>query len=63
MLELLKEPVIQRAIISVLQSENKEKTLMDLKNNSEVAILIDELLICVGLAKRREDGSIEFGVV
>ena len=36
---------------------------MDLKSNSEVAILIDELLICVGLAKRREDGSIEFGVV
>lgn len=63
MLELLNEPFIQRAIISVLQTDNKEKALMDLKDNSEMAILIDELLICVGLAKRRDDGSIEFGVL
>ena len=63
MLELLNEHFIQRAIISVLQTDNKEKAVMDLKDNSEMAILIDELLICVGLAKRRDDGSIEFGVL
>lgn len=58
--ELLKEPFLQRAIIKIMRSENKEKTLMDLRANSEVAILIDELLLCVGVAQRRSDGSVEF---
>lgn len=33
---------------------------MELKKNSEFAILTDELLLCVGAARRREDGSVEF---
>ena len=43
-----------------MRSENKEKALMELRNNSEISILIDELLLCIGVAKRREDGSVEF---
>lgn len=58
--ELLNEPFIQKAIIKVMRSENKEKALMELRNNSEISILIDELLLCIGVAKRREDGSVEF---
>ena len=46
--------------MKIMRSENKEKTLMDLRANSEVAILIDELLLCVGVARRRSDGSVEF---
>ncbi|KAK8815648.1 hypothetical protein WA538_004773 [Blastocystis sp. DL] len=58
--ELLNEPYIQKAILSVMESDDKEKRLNELKGNSEFSILIDELLLCVGVAKRREDGSIEF---
>ena len=58
--ELLNEPYLQRAIISIMESDDKERRLTELKQNSEFAILIDELLLCVGAAKRREDGSIEF---
>ena len=58
--ELLNEPFLQKAIIKVMESDDREKTLMELKSNSEMSILIDELLICVGAARRREDGSIEF---
>lgn len=43
-----------------MKSDNKEKALMDLRENSEMAILIDELLLCVGVARRRSDGSVEF---
>ena len=43
-----------------MESDDKERRLTELKQNSEFAILIDELLLCVGAAKRREDGSIEF---
>ena len=58
--ELLNEPYIQKAILSVMESDDKEKRLNELKRNSEFSILIDELLLCVGAARRREDGSIEF---
>lgn len=58
--ELLDEPYIQKAILSVMESDDKEKRLNELRGNSEFSILIDELLLCVGAAKRREDGSIEF---
>ena len=43
-----------------MSSDNKERTLNNLKNDSEFSLLIDELVLCVGVAKRREDGSIEF---
>lgn len=43
-----------------MSSDNKERTLTNLKNNTEMSLLIDELLLCVGVAKRRDDGSIEF---
>ncbi|KAK8823664.1 hypothetical protein WA577_002583 [Blastocystis sp. JDR] len=58
--ELLNEPFLQRAIVKIMESDNKEKALMDLRENSEMAILIDELLLCVGVARRRSDGSVEF---
>lgn len=58
--ELLNEPFIQKAIISIMSSDNKERALNNMKNNSEFSLLIDELLLCVGVAKRREDGSLEF---
>ena len=43
-----------------MSSDNKERTLNNLKNDSEFSLLIDELVLCVEVAKRREDGSIEF---
>ena len=43
-----------------MSSDNKERALNNLKNGSEFSLLIDELVLCVGVAKRREDGSIEF---
>ena len=58
--ELLNEPFIQKAIVTIMSSDNKERTLNNLKSNSEMSLLIDELLLCVGVAKRRDDGSIEF---
>ncbi|KAK8794213.1 hypothetical protein JH06_1398 [Blastocystis sp. subtype 4] len=58
--ELLNEPYIQKAILSVIESEDKERRLNELKENSEFSILIDELLLCVKVARRREDGSIEY---
>ena len=58
--ELLDEPFLQRAIVSIMTSDDKERRLNELKANSEFSILIDELLLCVGVAKRRDDGSIEF---
>lgn len=58
--ELLNEPFIQKAIVSIMSSDNKERALNNMKNNSEFSLLIDELLLCVGVAKRREDGSLEF---
>ena len=56
----MNEPFLQRAIVKIMESENKEKALMDLRENSEMAILIDELLLWVGVARRRSDGSVEF---
>lgn len=56
----MNEPFLQRAIVKIMESDNKEKALMDLRENSEMAILIDELLLCVGVARRRSDGSVEF---
>ena len=56
----MNEPFIQKAIVAIKSSDHKERTLNNLKNNSEMSLLIDELLLCVGVAKRREDGSIEF---
>ena len=58
--ELLNEPFIQKAILSIMESEDKEKRLNELKGNSEFSILIDELLLCVNVARRREDGSLEY---
>ena len=57
---MLNEPFIQKAILSIMESEDKEKRLNELKANSEFSILIDELLLCVKAAQRREDGSIEY---
>ena len=56
----MNEPFLQRAIVKIMESDNKEKALMDPRENSEMAILIDELLLCVGVARRRSDGSVEF---
>lgn len=57
--ELLNEPYIQKAILSVIESEDKERRLRT-ERESEFSILIDELLLCVKVARRREDGSIEY---
>ena len=58
--ELLDDTFLQKIIITIMSSENKERFLNDLKNNAELCLLIDELLLCIGVAKRRDDGSIEF---
>ena len=37
-----------------MSSDNKERTLNNLKNDSEFSLLIDELVLCVGVANEEK---------